>query len=109
MKTFRTALAASIAAAVIFGDFQIESDATGWGQLGFVAPAEARIGRPLTPFSYAGVARRTVRRTTRRELRRLAVLPAGCIYGYYYGAYYYNCGGVYYARSSGVYVEVIVR
>jgi hypothetical protein len=32
---------------------------------GFVAPisnAEARIGRPLTPFSVAGVARRTVRR-----------------------------------------------
>ena len=29
---------------------------------GLVSPAEARIGRPLTPFSVAGVARRTVRR-----------------------------------------------
>jgi len=29
----------------------------------FVAPAEAVIGRPLTPASYAGVARRTTRRT----------------------------------------------
>ena len=28
----------------------------------FVSPAEARIGRPLTPMSYAGVARRTTRR-----------------------------------------------
>lgn len=28
---------------------------------GLVSPAEARIGRPLTPFSVAGVARRTVR------------------------------------------------
>jgi hypothetical protein len=28
----------------------------------FVAPAEAIIGRPLTPVSVAGVARRTVRR-----------------------------------------------
>jgi len=28
----------------------------------FVSPAEARIGRPLTPLSFAGVARRTVRR-----------------------------------------------
>jgi hypothetical protein len=28
----------------------------------FVSTAEARIGRPLTPFSVAGVARRTVRR-----------------------------------------------
>jgi hypothetical protein len=29
---------------------------------GFVSKAEARIGRPLTPMSYAGVARRTTRR-----------------------------------------------
>lgn len=29
---------------------------------GFVAPAEAVVGRPLTPVSYAGVARRTARR-----------------------------------------------
>ncbi|MER8435050.1 hypothetical protein NKH36_09705 [Mesorhizobium sp. M1312] len=29
---------------------------------GLVSPAEARIGRPLTPFSVTGVARRTVRR-----------------------------------------------
>jgi hypothetical protein len=29
---------------------------------GFVSTAEARVGRPLTPMSYAGVARRTTRR-----------------------------------------------
>lgn len=29
----------------------------------FVTKASARIGRPLTPLSYAGVARRTTRRT----------------------------------------------
>jgi hypothetical protein len=28
----------------------------------FISDAEARIGRPLTPMSYAGVARRTTRR-----------------------------------------------
>ena len=28
----------------------------------FVSPAEARVGRPLTPVSVAGVGRRTVRR-----------------------------------------------
>lgn len=28
----------------------------------FLSPAEARVGRPLTPVSVAGVARRTVRR-----------------------------------------------
>lgn len=32
------------------------------GMPGVVAEAEARIGRPLTPVSIAGVARRTVRR-----------------------------------------------
>jgi len=29
---------------------------------GLVSEAEARVGRPLTPMSYAGVARRTTRR-----------------------------------------------
>lgn len=32
------------------------------GPYGFPKPAEARVGRPLTPVSVAGVARRTVRR-----------------------------------------------
>jgi hypothetical protein len=32
------------------------------GVHGFVPPAEARVGRPLTPVSVAGVGRRTVRR-----------------------------------------------
>jgi hypothetical protein len=32
------------------------------GKSGLVTQAEAVIGRPLTPLSYAGVARRTVRR-----------------------------------------------
>jgi hypothetical protein len=32
------------------------------GSSSFVSTAEARIGRPLTPVSFAGAARRTVRR-----------------------------------------------
>jgi hypothetical protein len=32
------------------------------GSYGLVSSAEARVGRPLTPVSVAGVARRTVRR-----------------------------------------------
>lgn len=32
------------------------------GLSAFVSTAEARVGRPLAPVSYAGVARRTVRR-----------------------------------------------
>jgi hypothetical protein len=39
--------------------------------------AEARIGRPLTPMSYAGVARRT----TRRAVAVGAVGAAGVYYG----------------------------
>ncbi|MEQ1949868.1 hypothetical protein [Mesorhizobium sp. CN2-181] len=32
------------------------------GALGFVSTAEAKVGRPLTPVSVAGVARRSARR-----------------------------------------------
>jgi hypothetical protein len=50
--------------------------------------ANAVVGRPLTPVSYAGVARRTTRRTVRRTAYATApaqqttvvinTLPAGC-------------------------------
>jgi hypothetical protein len=43
------------------------------GVFGLISPAEARVGRPLTPVSVAGVARRTARRTVRR-----------CVAGVYY-------------------------
>ncbi len=33
------------------------------GPYGLISTAEARVGRPLTPVSVAGVARRTVRRS----------------------------------------------
>ena len=38
------------------------ADRTSSTQPGFVTTADARVGRPLTPMSYAGVARRTTRR-----------------------------------------------
>lgn len=41
---------------------EIAGHALAPGKLGVVSPAEAIIGRPLTPVSVAGVARRTVRR-----------------------------------------------
>ena len=37
-------------------------DVEGPANIGLASPAEARVGRPLTPMSYAGVARRTTRR-----------------------------------------------
>ena len=70
-----------------------------------VSDAEARVGRPLTPVSVAGVARRTTRRTIRRGAY-IAAVPAGCAYGSYYGYQLYYCGGTYYQRSGSGYVVV---
>jgi hypothetical protein len=47
-----------------------------------VSSAEARIGRPLTPLSYAGVARRT----TRRAVVGGAVAAGAVAAGAYYAA-----------------------
>jgi hypothetical protein len=82
------------------------------GELGIhgvsvIADAQARVGRPLTPVSVAGTARRTTRRVVRRTAYTIAALPAGCHYGPYYGGTYYNCGGVYYEPSGSVYVQVV--
>ena len=44
-------------------------------QSSLVSSAEARIGRPLTPMSYAGVARRTTRRTV-----AAGAVAAGAVY-----------------------------
>ncbi|WP_245435474.1 hypothetical protein [Microvirga calopogonii] len=49
----------------------------------FISQAEARIGRPATPMSYAGVARRTTRRA-------VAYGAAGAAAA---GAYYYAAPG----------------
>jgi len=57
----RTMLTVAVAAAVViglFGDF----DPFRGGLVYVFSEAQAVIGRPLTPMSYAGVARRTMRR-----------------------------------------------
>jgi hypothetical protein len=48
----------------------------------FISQAEARIGRPATPMSYAGVARRT----TRRGVVYGAAAGAAAAGAYYYAA-----------------------
>jgi hypothetical protein len=63
---------------------------------------EARVGRPATPGSVAGVHRRTRRRTRRRVYRNMTLysLPYGCsvtrVRG---GISYYYCGGIWYRPS----------
>jgi hypothetical protein len=53
---------------------------TGDVKSGLVSVSEARVGRPLTPMSYAGVARRT----TRRAVYGTAAVGAAAAAGAYY-------------------------
>ena len=74
---------------------------------------EARIGRPATPGSVAGVRRRTRRRTRRRVYRNMTLysLPYGCnttrVRG---GVTYYYCGGIWYQPTyQGTTVVYVVN
>ncbi len=71
-----------------------------------VPSAEARVLRPATPLSVAGVARRTTRRTVRR-INYYSVLPAGCAWR----APYHYCGGIYYEPvvQGGQTVYIIIN
>jgi hypothetical protein len=66
---------------------------------GLTTTVLAKVGRPASPTSVAGVHRRTRRRRRRRVYRnmRLTSLPYGCnvtrIRG---GVTYYYCGGIWY-------------
>jgi len=48
--------------AVIAVGLEAGNEIAGLTSFSLVSPAEARVGRPLTPVSVAGVARRTTRR-----------------------------------------------
>ncbi|MBB5573192.1 MULTISPECIES: hypothetical protein [Rhizobium] len=110
MRFPRLLLTAGLAGAFLFADVNVEPGALMPLSLDFATPAGAVIGRPLTPLSYAGVARRTTRRVIvgTPSTTVIAVLPPGCVYGAYYGGYYYRCGSGYYAKSGGAYVRVVV-
>ena len=78
--------------------------------IGIVVPeSDARVGRPLTPGSVAGVARRTTRRTIRRRTVIIATLPVGCRTVVIEGMTLHQCGTVYYQPSGGQYVVVEVH
>ena len=74
----------------------------------FSSSAEARIGRPATPGSVAGVARRTTRRVVRRSAIYVAALPRGCASVSMGGAVLWQCGPTYYQASGGRYVVVYI-
>ena len=71
--------------------------------------AQAVVGRPLTPGSVAGVARRTTRRVVRRSTIYVSALPASCVKVHINGALYWHCGGRYYAPYGKRYVVVYVH
>ena len=98
-------LVAALALGIVVGDVEIAGQQASIGFFKLVGDAEARVGRPATPASVAGVARRTTRRTIRRGAY-IGAIPAGCAYGTYYGYKLYYCGGVYYQRSGSGYVVV---
>jgi len=74
-----------------------------------IASAEAIVGRPLTPVSYAGVARRTTRRMIYRTTVYVAVLPASCTIVVIEGSSLHYCGGTYYQPYGTQYVVVTVQ
>ena len=74
-----------------------------------IREAQAVVGRPLTPGSVAGVARRTTRRRIRRTTVYVATLPRGCGPVTIDATPLYNCGGQYYQAEGDQYVIVNVE
>jgi len=75
----RCAIAATVGFVALFWSGEVQLS----GPSSLVSSADARIGRPLTPMSYAGVARRTTRRTVAvgaaaYGAAAVAAAPYGC-------------------------------
>jgi len=73
-----------------------------------VENAHAVVGRPMTPVSVAGVARRTTRRTIRMSTIYAATLPRGCTTVVIEGTTLHQCGTTYYQTHGTQYVVVYV-
>jgi hypothetical protein len=86
-----------------------ETDPAEWTRGNLMSRVEARVGRPATPVSVAGVARRTTRRVIRRSAIYIATLPAGCTTVVIDNTTVYSCGGTYYQPYQGQYVVVYVE
>jgi hypothetical protein len=71
--------------------------------------AHAVVGRPLTPVSVAGVARRTTRRAIVATSVYVAALPPSCTVVVIEGTSLHQCGSTYYQASGTQYVVVNVE
>ena len=78
-----------------------------------IGEAEARVGRPASPNSVAGVARRTSRRHHRRAIRRstiyITTLPITCVQVTIESTMLWYCGTTYYQTYGTQYVVVYVN
>ena len=74
-----------------------------------ISKADARVGRPLTPGSVAGVARRTTRRRIRHTAVYVATLPRGCTTIRMDGVTMQQCGTTYYQPHGSQWVVVTVN
>ena len=105
MKTLKLAVCAAVALAFGLGEIPTAGQHDTPSPFGFITQAGAVVGRPATPGSVAGAARRTTRRTIRRGAY-VRALPPGCPLGRYYGYSLYYCGGTYYQKSGSGFVIV---
>jgi hypothetical protein len=78
------------------------------GGASLMKQAHAVVGRPLTPVSVAGVARRTTRRIV-MTTTYVAVLPPACTVVVIEGTTLHQCGATYYQPSGTQYVVVKVE
>ena len=100
MKTaFRSCLQITLAVAAGMGVLLLADKPSFDTGGSLVSRAEARVGRPLTPLSYAGVARRTTRRavavgaaTGAAVATAATVYRPGCVQAVdIYGRIYWRC------------------
>ncbi|RST87401.1 hypothetical protein EJC49_05625 [Aquibium carbonis] len=109
MKLAKIAGIAVACGALLLGDVVGSLELGGIKTTGlFVGEAHARIGRPATPRSAAGVARRTTRRVVRRSTIYVVALPGGCVVTPINGINYWRCGPTYYQATGGRYVVVYI-
>lgn len=77
--------------------------------MSLIREAQAIVGRPLTPVSVAGVARRTTRRVIVATTIYVATLPPACTVIVIENVKLHQCGTTYYQASGTQYVVVNVN
>ena len=96
------ALGCAVAGGVLLPGWIIDGDFR-------VTEAQAVVGRPLTPVSYAGVARRTTRRVIVATSIYVPAPPPSATIVVIEGTTLYQSGTTYYQKSGNQYVVVNVQ